>query len=126
MTLFIFSFIFLVQNSFAKEELICREKVEMWTNFKICLYVDPSQKLNVDMDIQDSFKKLNQIEKWLSEWIEDSQLSKVNHAAGAQAISVNENLYELIKFSLDVARNSHGYFDPSFNALWGLYNFKKG
>lgn len=110
----------------ASQELFCREKVEMWTNFKICLYVESSEKINAEIDLNQSFKKLAHIETWLSEWIEESELSKVNKAAGAQAVNVNKELFKLIQFSLEVAKSSDGYFDPSFNAFWGLYNFKKG
>jgi thiamine biosynthesis lipoprotein len=107
-------------------ELVCSEQTEMGTPFKICVYVEAKHALNVKGDFKKSFSILHDIDHWMSEWRPDTQLSRVNLAAGAQAVKVTSDLFEVIQFALQVAKESDGAFDPTFNALWGLYNFKKG
>lgn len=107
-------------------DLICTEKVEMGTPFKICVYAEPAEKMTVTFDLNKSFRRIRQINDWMSEWQPGTQLSQVNEAAGAHPVKVGADLFELMRFALKVSENTEGAFDPTFNAFWGLYNFKPG
>lgn len=109
-----------------KPELACGEKAEMGTPFRICVFADPSEKLTVTADLEKGFKKLREINDWMSEWQPGTQLSQVNEAAGAKPVKVGEELFDLLQYTLKVSEHTSGAFDPTFNAFWGLYNFKKG
>lgn len=60
----------------------------------------------------------------LSEWKEGSPLSAVNRAAGERPVAVPQELYDLLARSLDIARATDGAFDPTWAALWGLWDFR--
>jgi len=60
----------------------------------------------------------------LSEWKEGSPLSAVNRAAGEAPVAVPPELFALLERSLEIARATDGAFDPSWAALWGLWDFR--
>jgi len=109
-----------------KQELICQEGEAMGTPFKICVYAAESEKVGVQFDLQKSIKKLNEINLWMSDWIEGTELNKVNEVAGVRPMKVRKELFDLIRFSNEVSELTGGAFDLSFNAFWGLYDFKPG
>ena len=60
----------------------------------------------------------------MSEWQEGSPLAQVNARAGAGAVSVPDDLLELIRLGLELGQLSGGAFDISWAALWGLWDFR--
>ena len=118
--------LFISSSLRAQPELQCRERIEMGTPFKICVFADPKQKTQVDSDLEGSFEELRRIDAWMSEWRENTELSRVNAAAGKAPREVSNALFELAQYALRVAQESGGAFDPTFNAFWGLYRFKEG
>lgn len=112
-------------SAFASD-LECRTSAEMGTPFQICVYAEKEKTFEVQTDLSRAFAMLRKIDSWMSEWRPSTELSQVNAASGAQAVKVSKELYEIIDYSLQVSKDTHGAFDPTFNALWGLYNFKKG
>ena len=106
--------------------LECRDGVEMGTPFRICVVVEPEQRLHFEMDLSRAFRRIRDINNWMSEWQPSTELSKVNAAAGARAEVVRKELFEVVRETLEIAKLSSGALDPTFNALWGLYNFKAG
>ncbi|HEX4926345.1 MAG TPA: FAD:protein FMN transferase [Bdellovibrionales bacterium] len=112
--------------SAASGELHCGSRVEMGTEFKICVYAPAEKSLNVRQDLNEAFDGIKKMDAWMSDWRPETELSRVNQAAGARAVKVSKELFGLVAFALEVARESQGAFDPTFNAFWGLYKFKKG
>lgn len=110
----------------AERTLECAERPAMGTPFKICVTVEPEQKLNVAFDFNTAFKEIDRINRWMSDWLPDSELSKVNQAAGAHPVVVSKDLLKALKDTLQVSKQSDGALDPTFNVFFGLYNFKKG
>jgi thiamine biosynthesis lipoprotein len=114
------------------QELICGQKVEMGTPFKICLHVpllgaEQAERVQrATRDLEAAFAKIAQMNLWMSDWLPSSELSQVNARAGQEAVAVRPELWQLLKQTLEVARVSQGAFDPSFNVFFGLYNFKPG
>ncbi|MCO4770765.1 MAG: FAD:protein FMN transferase [Deltaproteobacteria bacterium] len=58
-----------------------------------------------------------------SEWKPGSPLALLNAQSGA-AVSVPAELTELLARSLDLAQRTDGAFDPTWAALWGLWDFR--
>lgn len=104
----------------------CAERAAMGTPFKICLVTRQEQVLNVAFDFKAAFKEIDRINQWMSDWLPDSELSRVNRAAGAQAVVVSKELLEVVRETLAVAKASDGAMDPTFNVFFGLYRFKAG
>ncbi len=104
----------------------CAEQAAMGTPFKICLVAREEQALNVAFDFKAAFKEIDRINQWMSDWLPDSELSRVNRAAGAQAIPVSKELLAAVRETLAVSKASEGALDPTFNVFFGLYRFKAG
>ncbi len=105
---------------------ICAEKVEMGTPFKICVYARASDEMGVRFDLTKSFRRLSEINGWMSDWLPNTQLNQINSSAGARPTKVGAELYRLLKYTFDVSATTEGAFDPTFNVFWGLYGFKPG
>lgn len=108
----------------ASLELICEDGVEMGSHFKICVFASPSEKMGVRFDLQKGFRKLREINTWMSDWVPGTELSKINEAAGARPVHVRKELFDLLRYTREVSEATDGAFDPTFNAFWGLYSFK--
>jgi thiamine biosynthesis lipoprotein len=67
--------------------------------------------------------EVDRLEKIMSEWLPDSEISKVNAAAGDKPVAVGPDLLAVLKASLDAARWSHGAYDISWAALRDLWDF---
>lgn len=110
----------------AGDILECGDRDEMGTPFKVCLTVDSEQKLAAHADIAHVFSEIRAINAWMSDWLPDTELTKVNNAAGREPVKVSADLLQVLKDTLKVSEESNGALDPTFNVMWGLYKFKKG
>ncbi len=108
------------------EYLECGSRPEMGTPFKICLVIQASQQSSARAHITEAFLQIKAINQWMSDWIAESELSQISQNAGREPVKIRKELMELLDFSVDVARQSEGAFDPTFNVMWGTYVFKKG
>lgn len=63
------------------------------------------------------------LEALLSEWQPDSEISRVNRAAGGAPVKVGPELLACVRASLEIARWSDGAFDISWASLRGLWDF---
>lgn len=98
----------------------------MGTEFKACLEADPGRRLDATQDIQLGFKKLHDINSWMSDWVEGTELNQINAAAGIHPVKIGKPLLDLLIYSQDVSKKTSGAYDPTFNVFFGLYNFKPG
>jgi thiamine biosynthesis lipoprotein len=67
--------------------------------------------------------EVDRLERLLSEWMPESEISRVNQSAGVGPVRVGPELIACVKASLDVARWSDGAYDISWAALRGLWDF---
>jgi FAD:protein FMN transferase len=72
----------------------------------------------------DCLALFRRLDSELSEWRPGSPLSAVNAAAGERPVRVPEELFGLLDRSVALGRASHGAFDVSWAALWGLWDFR--
>lgn len=70
------------------------------------------------------FRIFRDVDARMSEWRETSPLSAVNRAAGGEPVPVPEDLRRVLHRALDIARLTDGAFDPTWAALWGLWDFR--
>jgi thiamine biosynthesis lipoprotein len=63
------------------------------------------------------------LEKIMTTWDPDSEVSRVNSAAGKEAVRVSAETFEVIRESLNASRMSGGAFDITFETLHGLWKF---
>lgn len=79
---------------------------------------------NAEAAIRRAFEEVERLENTLSEWRDDSDISKVNALAGKHSVKVGDDTLRVIDAGVDVSMWSRGAFDLSWAALWGLYDFR--
>lgn len=75
--------------------------------------------------VQKGIEEIQRIEAMISSWQADSQTSKINQAAGQQAVEVDQELFDLIQRSIKVSNLTQGAFDISFAGIEKLYEFDR-
>jgi thiamine biosynthesis lipoprotein len=69
------------------------------------------------------FDEFTRLEKLLSTWMPDSDVSRVNHAAGVDAVTTGSELREVLATAREMSGWTSGKFDVTFGALSGLWKF---
>ena len=103
--------------------LFTRSRPLMGTVFVIKVDAEPSV---AEPAVAAAFAELERLEGVLSEWRDDSEISRINQLAGQEPVRVSEDVFAVVKAGLDVSRWSEGAFDLSWAALRGLYDFRPG
>ncbi len=73
-----------------------------------------------------AYDEIARLEDVLSEWREDSTISRVNAAAGGAPVEVDADTMRVVRAGLEVSEWSEGAFDITWAALRGLYDFRRG
>lgn len=73
--------------------------------------------------IQIAIDEIVRIEKLISEWDPNSQVSEINRQAGAKAVKVDKELFELIKRSIQISKLTQGAFDISFASMDKIWKY---
>ncbi len=102
-------------------EVLSRTRPLMSTVFQIQVDSPPPNAENV---IRQAFEEIERLETVLSEWRDDSDISKVNSRAGKKPVKVSPDALRVVDAGMDVSAWSRGAFDLSWAALWGLYDFR--
>ncbi|HOX81408.1 MAG TPA: FAD:protein FMN transferase [Chryseolinea sp.] len=74
--------------------------------------------------IETAIEEVKRIETLLTEFSSTSQISQINQAAGMDSVSVDEEVYAIIKRCNEISNLTQGAFDITAVALRKLYNFK--
>ena len=69
--------------------------------------------------------EMERVNRLMSPYIEQSQLSKINKYAHEGPVEVDQDLFELIEKSQEVSRLTNGAFDITYASVGSLYNYKK-
>ena len=101
--------------AFALERFEAVEPV-MGTLFRVVVYAESSALARQGFDA--AFARARELDARLSDYHADSELNRLCRAGQAQ---VSEDLFAILKLALEIARSSHGAFDPTlgpFTQLW--------
>jgi thiamine biosynthesis lipoprotein len=101
-----------------------RQRQMMGTIIQMTSVGVPEDKAGPILDA--ALDEMQRLEGLLSEWKPNSDVSKVNDAAGKEPVHVGPELIDNVRVGLQVARWSDGAFDLSWAALRGLYLFQPG
>jgi thiamine biosynthesis lipoprotein len=63
------------------------------------------------------------LDAMMTTWTSDSEVSKINAAAGKSAVKVSDETFAVIARALEVAKASKGIFDITVGAFQGLWKF---
>ncbi len=67
--------------------------------------------------------EIRRVEALMTTWREDSEVSRVNAAAGKAAVAVGPETLLVVEKSLWASRRSGGVFDVTFEAMRGIWRF---
>lgn len=67
--------------------------------------------------------ELRRIDALMSEWRSDSEISRINAAAGRQPVRVSGEVLEVVALAVDAAARSDGAFDPTWAGMRGVWRF---
>ncbi len=107
----------LLTNCFSERPL---ERVQylMGTHARIVLYDGTNQ------DIDNAFSKMRYLEGLMSDYDQNSEVSRINRYAGKSRVHISDELKQVLEISIDVSRETGGAFDPTIGALTiGFYRF---
>lgn len=96
----------------------------MSTLYEITLVAEDSPQAQQAM--QGALDEVARLERELSEWIPESEVSRVNAQAGKAPVKVGPDLLANIRASLDAAKRTEGAFDPTWAVLRPFYLFQPG
>lgn len=91
-----------------------RVSVELW-------YEDPVVAERLVAEVLDEYRR---IDRQMSTYRPDSQLSRVNREATEGAVPIDAELFTLIARALDLSARSGGAFDISYESVGYLYDFR--
>ena len=69
------------------------------------------------------FSRIREIERLMSVFLPDSDISRINAAAGIEPVQVHEDVFKVIERAVHIAELSGGAFDPTVGPLtflWGI------
>lgn len=69
--------------------------------------------------------EFDRIEAWMSSYIEDSEVSRVNREAAGAPVPISPELYDLVRRSAELSERSGGAFDITFDSVGRLYDFRE-
>lgn len=70
------------------------------------------------------FAEAARIDRLMSTYKDDSEISEINRGAGKSAVKVGEELFELIRRSLRISELSDGAFDITYDSVGQHYDFR--
>jgi len=105
----------------SREEVIEQARELRGLHFVIRVYAEPSDALW--KAIGDAFDRVEELQRLLSEWIPDSDVSRLNEAAGStEPLAVSPEVVRVLETARQVSERSGGAFDVSWAVLrqaWG-------
>lgn len=103
------------------DQLFVRSENAMGT--RVTLTVWGHDEATVDLAAQEVFAEFKRVDRLMTSWLDDSDVSRINAAAGGKPVRVGEEVLGVIQKALEVARASNGAFDITVGAFRGLWKF---
>tara|TARA_R110002074_G_scaffold328305_1_gene498800 strand:- start:331 stop:1317 length:987 start_codon:yes stop_codon:yes gene_type:complete len=97
--------------------------VAMTTPIELVFWEENQQKSEAIS--QEVFKEFDRIEQQMSRYIENSELSQINHLAFNEAVVVSPSLFSVLNSAVGISKLSQGAFDITFASVGYMYDFRK-
>ena len=108
----------------ARADWISREEAIMGTRCAVELWSDDLAK--GEAAITSVFDDMKRIDRLMSTWKENTEISLVNREAGKRPVKISEEFFRLLQQSVKYSELTHGAFDITYASVGYLYDFKKG
>jgi thiamine biosynthesis lipoprotein len=111
-------------TGFVPLRVIDNDERAMGTHLAFTAYTTPRvDAIQVRAAFDAAVKEIQRIETAMTTWRPDSELSKINLAAGESPVHVSRETYDVIAESIHTSEISEGTFDITFESLHGLWKF---
>jgi thiamine biosynthesis lipoprotein len=108
----------------ARADWISRSEAIMGTRCSVELWSEDRAK--GEAAITSVFDDMRRIDRLMSTWKEDTEISKVNREAGRHPVEISRELFELLQEAVRYSELTRGAFDITYASVGYLYDFKKG
>jgi thiamine biosynthesis lipoprotein len=115
---------FMIVPGAARADWIAREEAIMGTRCAVELWSEDRAK--GEAAIKSVFDDMKRIDRLMSTWKEDTEISQVNREAGKHPVKISEEFFRLLQKSVQYSELTHGAFDITYASVGYLYDFKKG
>ncbi len=105
----------------APDHLVVRSDKVMGTRMSVSIWTD--NEVQAAKAAAAVFDELRRIDRLMTTWLDDSDVSKINAAAGGPAVKVSPEIITVLDKALQVSRGSTGAFDVTVGAFRGLWKF---
>jgi thiamine biosynthesis lipoprotein len=82
-----------------------------------------SDESEANIAFEEVFAEFTRLEKLMSTWISDSDVSRINREAGVRPVPVSTEVREVLETARQMSAWTNGKFDVTFGALAGLWKF---
>jgi thiamine biosynthesis lipoprotein len=104
--------------------LVSEERALMGTQVIVKAVGD--DRVHLQRAVNAAFDEVSRLERLMSNFMPDTELSRINQQAGMAPVAVSRELLWVIQRSLFFSRLSDGAFDISFASVGKLWNFRTG
>jgi thiamine biosynthesis lipoprotein len=96
----------------------------MGTHVQFAAYTTPTvDAAKTKAAFEAALAEIKRIEALMTTWRPDSEISRINSAAGKSAVQVSDETFAIIKEAVRTSEISEGTFDITFHTLHGLWKF---
>jgi thiamine biosynthesis lipoprotein len=120
--IYIFTAIAILQFSGCSGNISKVSRPLLGTVVTITISDDPEKTAG---DFDDAFKEIESVQKTFSLYDPASEISVINKMASHHPVRVSDEIYTLIKRSLEVSERTEGAFDITFASAGKLWNFSQ-
>jgi thiamine biosynthesis lipoprotein len=110
------------QAPVAESRLVERERLSMGTLLKVSVWT--TDEARADNAIEHVFREFDRLEALLSNWKNDSDVTRLNNHAGVSPITVSQDTIAVLRIARDVSELTRGKFDITFGALTDIWRFE--
>jgi thiamine biosynthesis lipoprotein len=108
----------------AHAEWLTRSENIMGTRCSVELWSE--DKVRGEAAITSVFDDMKRIDRLMSTWKEDTEISQVNREGSKHPVKISPELFRLLQVSVEYSELTHGAFDITYASVGYLYDFKKG
>jgi FAD:protein FMN transferase len=114
----------LLLGSTARAEWLSQSQSIMGTRCSVELWSE--DKARGEAAMASVFDDMHRIDRLMSTWKENTEISRVNREAAKQPVPIGAELFWLLQESVKYSELTRGAFDITYASVGYLYDFKKG
>jgi thiamine biosynthesis lipoprotein len=100
---------------------VSESRIAMGTELRLTAWTDDEAAA---LDAFDAvYAEFERLEQLMSTWRDDSEISRINAAAGGSPVPVSPEIVEVLQLAAGISTWTNGKFDITFGAFSGLWRF---